>query len=710
MKKLLIFGWLFTLSFSHLIADEGMWLPMLISQRISDMQKNGFKLTAEDVYSINRASLKDAIVHFGGGCTGEVISKDGLLITNHHCGYGQIQSHSSVAHDYLTDGFWAMNRDEELPNKGLSVRFLVRMEDVTDEILRDVQEGMEERERQRVIRLNQTAVQERAKEGTHYEARVESLYYGNQYFLFVYETFTDVRLVGAPPSAIGKFGGDTDNWMWPRHTGDFSLFRIYAGPDNKPASYSPQNVPYSPKKFFTISLKGVKENDFTMVYGYPGRTQEYIHSAAIRYIQDYSNPHKIRLRTLRLDIMNAEMAKSSEVRIQYASKNASVANSWKKWQGELKGLIRLGTVQQKQAFELAFVAWSLENSPEYSSLISDLQELYDQLEPFAAAADWHNEALVCIEMIRLAGQLTRIMEREEKEGLSVEKIRELSIELLNTFYKDWAPSIDKSSFVALMKEYLQYAPKALQVPIIASQIEMFGFSIEKWADELFSNSIIACSTSAFDWIYRDDFMELWWNDPSQQLTQAYLDHYNKAIFKRVTELNSSIELLNRNYMRGQMAFQKDRVFYPDANSTLRVAYGKVMGYKPLDAVYYEAISTLDGIMEKDRPEVLDYDVPQKLRDIYNTKDYGRWNVNGTVPVCFIASNHTSGGNSGSPILNASGELLGLNFDRVWEGTMSDLAFDPDMCRNISVDIRYVLFVIDKVAQAGYLLDEMVFAD
>ncbi|MCL1973443.1 MAG: S46 family peptidase, partial [Bacteroidetes bacterium] len=368
MKKLLLFVTFLTLSLPFLQADEGMWLPSLIAQRIQDMRKNGFRLTAEDVYSINKACLKDAIVSFGGGCTGELISGDGLLLTNHHCGYGQIQSHSSIEHDYLTDGFWAMNRSEELPNKGLTVRFLVRMDDVTQTVLQGVTDGMNENERGQLVRINQEAVVAKAIEGTHYQARVESLYYGNQYFLFVYETYSDVRLVGAPPSSIGKFGGDTDNWMWPRHTGDFSLFRVYAGSDNKPAAYDPSNVPYKPKKFFTISLKGVKENDFTMVYGFPGRTQEYIHSEAVRYVQE-SNPHKIKLRTLRLNIMNEAMAKSRSVRIQYASKNASVANSWKRWQGEYKGLVRLQTVAKKKTFEEAFTAWAISGHPQYASVV-----------------------------------------------------------------------------------------------------------------------------------------------------------------------------------------------------------------------------------------------------------------------------------------------------------------------------------------------------
>ena len=707
MKKRILFGMLFSLSLSFVYADEGMWLPSIISQRIKDMQKNGFRLTAEDVYSVNKACLKDAVVLFGGGCTGELISSDGLLLTNHHCGYGQIQSHSSVEHDYLTNGFWAMNRSEELPNRGLTVRFLVRMEDVTNIVLAGVTMGMSEDERSTLVQKNRDAVQAESIEGTHYQARVESLFYGNQYFLFLFETYSDVRLVGAPPSAIGKFGGDTDNWMWPRHTGDFSLFRIYADSNNQPAPYSPSNVPYKPKKFFTISLKGVKENDFTMVYGYPGRTQQYVHSEAVRYVQE-SNPFKIKLRTLRLNLMNAEMAKNPAVRIQYASKNASVANSWKKWQGETKGLIRLQSVVKKQDFEKSFAIWAADK-PHYSSLLPQFQELYKELEPYSFAADYHNEALVCVELVRAAGALSQLLAREERAKSDPEKIRGLVTEQLESFFKDYYLPIDKSTFIVLLREYLMNVPSRFHAPIITERITKAGYSIEKWADELFSTSLFASKEQAAQLLLHPDFIDRIQKDPAIELYRAYTNHFSQTVSPKVTELNNAITLLYRSYMKGMMEFQKNKVFFPDANLTLRVAYGKVNGYKPMDAVYYEPLSTLDGIMEKDNPDIYDYDVPQQLRNLYNTKDYGRWEVNGTVPVCFIASNHTSGGNSGSPVLNAYGEIIGINFDRVWEGTMSDLEYDPAVCRNISVDIRFILFVIDKVAGAGYLLNEMKFS-
>jgi hypothetical protein len=465
-------------------------------------------------------------------------------------------------------------------------------------------------------------------------------------------------------------------------------------------------VPYKPKKFFTISLKGIKENDFTMVYGYPGRTQQYIYSAAVRYIQE-SNPHKIHLRTLRLNIMNAEMEKSQMVRIQYASKNASVANSWKKWQGETKGLIRLQTVAQKEAFEKSFTAWAI-NKPQYSSITSQLNQLYNELEPYAFAADYHNEALVCIEMVRMAGSISQLLLREERANSDQAKIHDLVNEQFLSFSKDYYLPIDQSSFVVLMKEYLANVPSRFHPPLIADQMGKHGGSIEKWAEKLFSTSLFSSQVMAMACLNGDDFIDVLRNDPAMKLYTAYMEQYNQTVLPKTASLNSSITLLYRSYMKGQMAFQSNKVFYPDANSTLRVAYGKIKGYKPMDAVYYEPQATLEGIMEKDNPDIYDYDIPQKLRDLHNSKDFGRWAVNGTIPVCFIATNHTSGGNSGSPILNESGALLGLNFDRVWEGTMSDIAYDPTVCRNISVDIRYVLFVIDKLAGAGYLLDEMKF--
>ena len=648
-------------------ADEGMWLPSLISQRIKDMQAKGFKLSAEDIYSINQSSLKDAIVHFGGGCTGELISDEGLLITNHHCGFGQIQSHSSVEHDYLKDGFWAMKRSEELPNPGLTVSFLEYMEDVTDRVLKGYREGMTEQQRTELVRKNTEEIVNKATGGNeNLRASVSPLYYGNQYYLFVYKVFRDVRLVGAPPSSIGKFGGDTDNWMWPRHTGDFSLFRVYADKNNEPAAYSEDNVPYKPKRFFNISAKGVKEGDFTMVYGFPGRTNEYIMSDAVEQIAKVSNPHKIKLRTLRLDVQRREMAKDQAVRIKYASKNASVSNSWKKWQGEMKGIIRLKAIENKKEFERNFSRWA-EGKPEYEGLVEKMHDLYSSISELSLVSDYQGEALNAVELLRFAGTGQKNPE---------------------DFYKNYYMPIDKDIFIALFNEYDKSIPDKYKSPYFKRQMSEYG-TAAVWADAVFDGPDMEKAAE----IYRE--------------TNKYFSENIRPVLDSV---NREINLLYRTYMRGQMEYDKavggTKVFYPDANSTLRVAYGNVKGYSPADAVYYLPGSTLEGIVQKDNPEIYDYDIPQKLRDLHAAGDYGTWETDGSVPVAFIATNHTSGGNSGSPVLDAEGNLIGVNFDRVWEGTMSDVVYDPQVCRNIALDIRYALFIIDKLAGAQHLLDEM----
>ncbi|MBE6243501.1 MAG: S46 family peptidase [Bacteroidales bacterium] len=689
-------------------ADEGMWLPSLISQRIADMQEKGFRLSAEDIYSVNQASLKDAVVLFGRGCTGELISAEGLLLTNHHCGYGQIQKHSSVEHDYLKDGFWAMSREEELPNPGLSVSFLERMEDVTDIILKGYEPGMSEDQRVEIVRNNSKAlIDEVTKEGKGLRATVEALYYGNQYFLFLYRQYEDVRLVGAPPSSIGKFGGDTDNWMWPRHTGDFSMFRIYADKDNNPAPYSEDNVPYRPKKYFRISTKGVQEGDFTFIYGFPGSTKEYIHSEGVRYIEEIGDPHKINLRTLRLDIMNKYQAQSQKVRIQYSSKNANVSNAWKKWQGEVKGIKKMKTVLTKQEFEKAFDRWA--QGGEFDGVIDRIAGIYKELEPYQFATDYYSETVRTVEIANFAMSIARLFVQEDST-ITFDSAKAAA--LAEAFYKDWYLPIDKESFVAVMAEYDKNVPADFKPEYYKEKLASYG-SVNAWAEDIFTGSIFTDPDKVAALTAGDkDFVMA---DPATEFFNEFLKWYAADIQPVTTRLNQELQLAYRDYMRGQMVYCRTqrvpKAFYPDANLTLRVAYGHIKGYSPADGVYYTPSSTIKGIMEKDNPDIFDYNIPQRLRDIYATKDYGRWaDASEEVPVCFIATNHTTGGNSGSPVINADGDLIGLNFDRVWEGTMSDIVFDPEICRNIALDVRYVLFTIDKIGEADYLFDEMTFTE
>ena len=693
-----------------MFAKEGMWIPTLLQKyNIEEMSKMGFKLSAEDVYSVNHASMKDAVVLFGGGCTGGVISNDGLLITNHHCGFGEIQGHSSKEHDYLTNGFWAMNNSEELTNPGLTVQFFVKMEDVSEKILKNVKEKMDPAAQLDTIQKNIEKTKKEYIAETGYSADIKPLFNGNQYFIYIYEVFKDIRLVGAPPVSIGKFGGDTDNWVWPRHTGDFSVFRIYAGKDNKPAAYSPDNVPYHPKKFFPINLKGLKEGDFTMVLGFPGSTQRYIPSQAVNLIMNQSDPAKVAIRTIKLNIWAEQMKNDPKIRLQYAGKYVSASNSWKKWQGEVKGLQRLDAVNVKKEGEAEFRNWvaaDVSRIKNYATVLKDFEKLYAEYLPYQSANDYYTE---CIQrgsdIFTLAAKFEPVETAKDDEQLKkeIKKLREY----LTDYFKDYDQVTDKLVWSALMKVFVtKVNPKFLPEDLVKQIPDIRN---EDYLAKIYDISLLTDGLKITKLLnkYNRRSIKRLQKDPVYALFKMIRKHYRDNVEIIYKDLNSDIAIVQKKYTAALMEMNEGKRLMADANLTLRIAYGKIEGYKPSDGVKFTSFTTLKGIMEKENPEIYDYIVPEALHKLYNAKDFGAYaNEPGDVPVAFCASNHTTGGNSGSPVVNANGELIGLNFDRSWEGTMSDIVYDPDECRNIALDLRYALFIIDKFAGAGYLLKEM----
>lgn len=705
MKFLKLFLLLFVIQLQA--QQGGMWIPSLLKgMNETEMKNLGMKMSVKDIYDVNQSSMKDAVPHFNGGCTSEVISPKGLILTNHHCGFSQIQSHSTVDHDYLTDGFWAYKLEEELPNEGLTVTFMVKIEDITTLVLDGTASMSNEAEKQKKIQENITALSSSLPKESWQENKIRTFYEGNQYMLFVTETFTDVRLVGAPPSSIGKFGSDTDNWVWPRHTGDFSLFRIYADKNNRPAAYSKDNVPYTPKHFLPISLDGVAEDDFTLVFGYPGKTSEYLPSVAIEQIVNELNPAKIEIRDKALKVADGFMRKDNAIKIQYASKYASIANYWKKWIGETQGLKKSNAVAVKRETEKAFQQKIVKagKEKEYGTLLADFDKNYAEIAPYAVSREYFTEVVLRNTELLSTGyklyQLEQVFKAKGEQSFTDRKNN--LITALADFYKNFNATVDEKVFEQLIELYATKSPKQFLPQSLAK------VNAKNLASEIYTKSKLQNYAGLKQLLSGDTRTVLTNlnNDPGFLLVKELADKYSKEVAPKYDEINLTITALQRTYMKAQLELNTESRIFPDANSTLRVTYGKVKGYEPKDATVYTPITYLDGVMEKYIPGDYEFDVPKKLVDLYNTKDYGPYGVNGKMPVCFIGTNHTTGGNSGSPAIDAQGNLVGLNFDRVWEGTMSDLYYDPSICRNIMVDVRYILFIMDKYAGATNLISEL----
>lgn len=697
-----------------LLSAQGMWIPLLLEkQNEKEMKALGLKLDADDIYSNFDPSIKDAICQFDGGCTGEMISGEGLLLTNYHCGFDAIQQSSTLENNYIENGYWAKSRAEELPAKGVTAVFISKMEDVTILALQGVSEGMGERDRQSQIDKNLAQIRVNTKKGKSEDIQIRPFYNGNQYYLFLTRTYKDVRFVGAPPNSIGKFGADTDNWVWPRHNGDFSVFRVYADKEGNPAEYDADNVPYKPAKFLSISLDGVEEGDFTMVYGFPGRTDEYLTEAAVKQIGEVLDPAKVSIRERALKIMDGFMRKDPAVKIAYIARYSSISNSWKKWLGEMQGLKTFKALDKKRAYEVEFtnrIEQKADWKYRYGNLLPRLRQLHQDIEPYALARDYYLET--CIrnnEILGLAASLGSWIGSYEKNGEAffVNKQKEATSGL-ESFYKDYRPEVDEAVLAAMLEMYGQNVRSEWGAAIVQEMAKTKGGYPALSAD-IFKNSSLASREKMNVLLGKKptEIVETLKNDPAYQLWDRLQQIYAANVQPKIQELQPQINLLQREYMAAQMVVFKDKRFFPDANSTLRLTYGKVNGFSPRDALRYEFQTDLDGVMEKYVPGDYEFDVPEKLIKLWETKDYGQYATgDGRLPVAFIATNHTTGGNSGSPALDARGNLIGLNFDRVWEGTMSDLNYEAAICRNIMVDARYVLFIIDKLGGAGYLLNEM----
>ena len=688
----------------------GMWMPTELNEK--EMKQLGMKISAKDIYNTEKPSIKDAVVQFDGGCTAEVISPKGLILTNHHCGYGEIQSHSTVENDLLTNGFWAKNMSGELPNPGVTVDFITDIKEVTSQILEGTK-GLSGADLEDKINQNIQNYKASQKIESYQKIVVKSMYYGNKYYAYVIDTYKDIRLVGAPPSAIGKFGSDTDNWVFPRHTGDFSLFRIYAGKDNKPAEYSKDNVPFTPKHYLPISIKDKKEGDFTFVFGFPGRTTEYLPAIAVEKIMNETDPAMISVRDVALKTLNEKMRADDATRIKYASKYARIANYWKKWIGEVEGLKKSRAVEKKKQYEQQLIA----KNPAIKPTIEQLNRLYNEQAPYALNRAYYLELLRNAETLTLANIYLAYLQNAKEGRADAQYLNRLK-SYLKSFYKDYDAQLDAQVTAKLLVLYgektpKEYLPSSFKNDFKSSNQAAILENMERFS----ANSIItgrkalngSTVYSDIDKVFSNQqaLLEVLEKDPFITLIRDLKAVYSETTEPHFARYQTQIDALQKTFMAQQMETDKDRKFFPDANSTLRVTYGQIKGSSPRDAVSYNYQTHLKGVMEKYIPNDYEFNVPEKLINLYNAKDYGVYkDKTGDVPVNFTATNHTTGGNSGSPALDAYGNLIGLNFDRQWEGTMSDINYDPNLCRNIMVDTKYILFIIDKYADSKWLIDEM----
>ena len=711
MKKIFVAAVFLTSVFSFTArADEGMWiLPLIEKLNIGQMTEMGLKLSAEDIYSLNKASIKDAIVSIPG-CTGEIVSSRGLMLTNHHCGYDAIQSHSTVDHDYLTDGFWAMTKEQELPCNGMYANFLVKIEDVTSRVMENVKPGMSEPERSSAINNARRIIEKQASDGNNYRSSVTSFFGGNYYYLLVYERYTDVRLVGAPPSSIGKYGDDTDNWEWPRHTGDFSVFRVYSAPDGKPASYSTENIPLKPKYWLPVSLKDLNKGDFTMVFGYPGRTQRYYTSYEVNELMTITNPNRIKIRGIKQEIWMADMKADHKIDIQYAANYSSSSNYWKYSIGQNLQLEKNNVIEKKQSIETRFNSWikaDPDRQARYGEALSLIRSSIEGRAPYLNAQQYLSECMQGFELLGFNsyGSLLLIVLRSDDKQHIAETIRRTK-ENLGEIYKNYSVSTDRKSTKAMLRLYRNDVPEKFQPDFFSKIVDRkFGGDIDKFVDDMFDRSIFTNESKLTAFLNKPS-VKILENDPVTLVAESI----NKVIDYVSTEASRFDEDLTKGrrlWIAALMEMDPGKKFYPDANSSMRLSYGTIQDYDPRDAVTYKYYTTTDGVLDKYKPGDYEFDLPQRFIELANKKQFGKYaSSKGYMPVCFLTTNDITGGNSGSPVLNSEGELIGLAFDGNWEAMSGDVAYEPSLQRTIAVDIRYVLWIMDIYSGAGHLVDEM----